>query len=65
MPRFLIEEELQDGRLRSIANHHLPGSVEELVMVRRTDRAQGQVSTRLWRYLQNAAPALRRALRKR
>ncbi|MBD9430133.1 LysR family transcriptional regulator [Achromobacter sp. ACM03] len=62
MPRFLVDEELRDGRLISIANRHLPGSVEELVAARRTDRAQGPVSNRLWRYLQNAGPALRRAL---
>jgi DNA-binding transcriptional LysR family regulator len=62
MPRFLIEEELRDGRLRSIANPHLPGSVEELVAARRLDVAQGPVSNRLWRYLQDAAPGLRRAL---
>ena len=62
MPRFLIEDELHDGSLLSIANRHLPGSVEELVAARRTDRAQGPVSNRLWRYLQDAAPALRRAL---
>lgn len=62
MPRFLVEDELRDGRLLSIANRHLPGSVEELVAARRTDRAQGPVSNRLWQYLQKAAPALRRAL---
>lgn len=62
MPRFLVEDELRDGRLLSIANRHLPGSVEELVAARRTDRAQGPVSNRLWQYLQNAAPTLRRAL---
>lgn len=62
MPRFLIEEELRDGRLRSIANPHLRGSVEELVAARRLDVAQGPVSNRLWRYLQDAAPGLRRAL---
>ncbi|QKH35448.1 LysR family transcriptional regulator [Achromobacter pestifer] len=62
MPRFLIEDELHDGSLLSIANRHLPGSIEELVAARRTDRAQGPVSNRLWQYLQEAAPALRRAL---
>lgn len=62
MPRFLVEDELRDGRLLSIANRHLPGSVEDLVAARRTDRAQGPVSNRLWQYLQKAAPALRRAL---
>ncbi|WP_313380105.1 LysR family transcriptional regulator [Achromobacter insolitus] len=62
LPRFLIEDELRDGSLLSIANRQLPGSVEELVMARRADRAQGPVSTRLWQYLRDAAPALRRAL---
>jgi len=62
MPRFLIDDELRDGSLLSIANRHLPGSVEELVAARRTDRAQGPVSNRLWQALQDAAPALRRAL---
>ncbi|MGS1104969.1 LysR family transcriptional regulator [Achromobacter anxifer] len=62
MPRFLVEDELHDGSLLSIANRHLPGSIEDLVAARRTDRAQGPVSNRLWRYLQDAAPALRRAL---
>ncbi|WP_447917446.1 LysR family transcriptional regulator [Achromobacter aegrifaciens] len=62
MPRFLVEDELRDGSLLSIANRHLPGSVEELVAARRTDRAQGPVSNRLWQYLQDEAPALRRAL---
>ncbi len=30
MPRFLVEDELRDGRLLSLANRHLPGSVEAL-----------------------------------
>ncbi|MGB3432648.1 LysR family transcriptional regulator [Achromobacter sp.] len=65
MPRFLIDDELRDGSLLSIANRHLPGSVEELVAARRADRAQGPVSNRLWQALQDAAPALRRALASR
>jgi len=65
LPRYLVEDELRDGRLLSISNPHMPGSVEELVAARRTDRPQGPVSNRLWRHLQDAAPALRRALRKR
>lgn len=62
MPRFLIEEELRDGRLRSIAGHHLPGSTEELVAARRRDRPHGPVANRLWDHIQEEAPALRRAL---
>ena len=62
MPRFLIEEELRDGRLRSIAGRHLPGRIEELVVARRSDRPHGPISNRLWDYIQQEAPALRRAL---
>ncbi len=62
MPRFLIEEELRDGRLRSIAGRHLPGSVEELVAARRRDRSPGPVASRLWAHIEAEAPALRRAL---
>ncbi len=65
MPRFLIEEELRDGRLLSIAGRHLPGSTEELVAARRCDRPQGPVSNRLWDHIQQEAPALRRALEPR
>lgn len=62
MPRFLIAEELSDGRLQSIAGGHLPGRTEELVVARRRDRPQGPISNRLWDYIQQAAPFLRRAL---
>ncbi|KRA16345.1 LysR family transcriptional regulator [Lysobacter sp. Root604] len=62
MPRFLIEEELRDGRLLSIAGRHFPGRVEELVAARRRDRPQGPVAQRLWAYLQAQASALRGAL---
>jgi DNA-binding transcriptional LysR family regulator len=62
MPRFLIEEELRDGRLRSIAGRHLPGRTEELVAARRRDRPHGPIANRLWDYIEQEAPALRRAL---
>lgn len=65
MPRFLIEEELRDGRLQSIAGRHLPGRTEELVVARRRDRPHGPISNRLWDYIQQEAPALRRALEPR
>lgn len=54
LPRFLIEEELRDGRLVSIANRHLPGSIESLVAARRNDRPQGPVLNRLWQTLREA-----------
>lgn len=62
MPRFLVEEELRDGRLRSIAGRHLPGRVEELVAARRRDRPQGPVAQRLWEYLESQVSFLRAAL---
>ena len=55
LPRFLIERELNDGRLHSIAGRYLPGRVEELVAARRRDRPQGPVANRLWDYLRRHA----------
>jgi DNA-binding transcriptional LysR family regulator len=65
MPRFLIEEELRDGRLESIAGRHFPGSVERLVAARRRDRPHGPVATRLWSYIQERGPALLKGKSKR
>lgn len=62
VPRFLIEDELRDGRLLSIAGRHFPGRVEELVAARRRDRPQGPVAQRLWAYLGAQASSLRAAL---
>lgn len=62
MPRFLIEDELRDGRLISITNRHLPGSTEGLVAARRRDRPHGPIANRLWLYIQEQAPQLRSAL---
>lgn len=58
LPRFLIEDELQDGRLASVAGRYMPGRVEELVAARRRDRPQGPVAKRLWEFIQNEAPGL-------
>lgn len=62
LPRFLIEAELRDGRLLSIAGHHFPGVVEELTAARRRDRPHGPVADRLWDFLGRHAPVLRPAL---
>jgi DNA-binding transcriptional LysR family regulator len=61
MPQFLIEEELGDGRLQSIAGRYLPGRAEQLVAARRRDRAHGPVADRLWAYLQTQARSFRSA----
>jgi len=55
LPRFLIEDELRDGRLRSLASRRLPGTTETLVAARRADRPHGAVLARLWQHLQQAA----------
>ncbi|MFP2927662.1 LysR family transcriptional regulator [Pyxidicoccus sp. 3LG] len=62
LPRFMIESELRDGRLLSIAGRHFPGVTEELVAARRRDRAHGPVASRLWDFLARHAPVLRPAL---
>jgi DNA-binding transcriptional LysR family regulator len=58
LPRFLIEEELRDGRLLSIAGQHFPGVIEELAVVRRSDRPRGPVADLLWDFLAGHAPVL-------
>lgn len=59
LPRFMIEAELRDGRLLSIAGQHFPGVVEELAAARRRDRPHGPVADQLWDYLAGHAPVLR------
>jgi DNA-binding transcriptional LysR family regulator len=59
LPRFLIEDELRDGRLLSLAGRHYPGITEDLVVARRSDRPHGPIATRLWSYLQEQAPVVR------
>jgi DNA-binding transcriptional LysR family regulator len=63
VPRFLIEEELRDGRLLSIVGRHFPGVTEELVAARRRDRPQGPVANQLWQYLEAQAASLRPTLK--
>jgi DNA-binding transcriptional LysR family regulator len=58
LPRFMIEPELRDGRLVSIAGRHFPGVVETLAAARRRDRPHGPVANRLWAFLENKAPML-------
>lgn len=65
LPRFLIEQELREERLLSIAGRYLPGSVEEVVAARRCDRPHGPVANRLWNDIQEQAPQLSRLHRTR
>jgi DNA-binding transcriptional LysR family regulator len=59
LPRFMIEDELRDGRLLSIAGRHFPGITEELVAARRRDRPHGPVADRLWAFLTHHAPIIK------
>lgn len=61
LPRFLIEQELREGRLVSLAGRYLPGAVQELVAARRHDRAHGPVATRLWHDIREQAGSWRNA----
>lgn len=51
LPDFLVERELAQGRLLSIAGRYLQGGRVELTAARRRDRAQGPVAGRLWRHI--------------
>jgi DNA-binding transcriptional LysR family regulator len=62
MPNFLIADELRDGRLLSIAGRHLRGGAGEIVAARRRDKPHGPVASRLWRYIEDQAPALKAAV---
>jgi DNA-binding transcriptional LysR family regulator len=58
LPRFLIDEELGDGRLVSIAGRHIRPNAVELRFVRRRAAVPGPVAERLWRVLgRSSAPA--------
>jgi DNA-binding transcriptional LysR family regulator len=65
MPTFMVAEELRDGRLLSIAGKHLRGGAGEVVAARRCDRPHGPVASRLWRFIDQQASALRKAIAKR
>ena len=52
LPDFLIENEVRDGSLVSLAGRYLTGSVEDLVLARRADRPHGPVANALWTHFQ-------------
>ncbi|MBZ9851877.1 LysR family transcriptional regulator [Mesorhizobium sp. CA14] len=59
LPEWLIEDELRDGRLISIAGRHIPGRTESVAAVRRRDKPHGPVAEALWRHIRDSE-ALRR-----
>ncbi len=52
---FLIEPELRNGRLLSIAGRHLQGGRIELTAARRRDVLHGPIANRLWRHIEEQA----------
>jgi DNA-binding transcriptional LysR family regulator len=57
MPDFLVDDDVRDGRLIDISGPHLRGGTAEVVAARRRDVAHGPIASRLWRYLEEEAPA--------
>src|SRR6202790_1496808 len=55
MPRYLIEQDLREGRLLSIVGKHLRGNRAELVAARRRGVPHGPIATRLWQYIRDQA----------
>ncbi|CDX56178.1 Transcriptional regulator [Mesorhizobium plurifarium] len=51
LPAWLIDDDLRDGRLISIAGRHIPGRTETVAAVRRRDKPHGPVAEALWRHL--------------
>jgi DNA-binding transcriptional LysR family regulator len=63
LPRYLIAEELRDGRLLPITGKHFRGGQMELVAARRRSTPHGPVANRLWRYIDEQAPEIVAAVR--
>ncbi len=60
MPEFLVASELRDGRLAAITGRHFAGGRAEIVAARRRIHPHGPIAQRLWSYVTEQAPALRR-----
>jgi DNA-binding transcriptional LysR family regulator len=63
MPRYLVERDLRDRRLLAIAGEHLRGGRIELVAARSRQALHGPIANRLWRYIEEEAPAFSDAVR--
>jgi len=65
MPEFLIADELRERLLISIAGKYLRGGSGEIVAARLRGRPHGPVASRLWRFIEQEAPVLRGAMKRR
>jgi DNA-binding transcriptional LysR family regulator len=54
MPHYLIERELRDGTLLSIAGKYFKGGRAELVAARRRSAPHGPIAHRLWQFIGSA-----------
>jgi len=61
MPHDLVEPELAEGRLLSIAGEYLKGGQAELTAARRRNAPHGPVANRLWQFIGEQAAELRHA----
>ena len=57
MPTYLVDEDLRDGRLLDISGKYLKGGETQVVAARRREAPHGPVAGRLWRYIEEQAPA--------
>jgi DNA-binding transcriptional LysR family regulator len=51
MPRYLIEQDLRDGRLLAITGRHFKGGQAALVAARRRNAPHGPIANRLWQFI--------------
>jgi len=51
LPRYLIEQDLNDGRLLPITGRHFKEGQVELVAARRRDTPHGPIANRLWQFI--------------
>lgn len=56
MPRYLVADDLADGRLQSLESPQLRGATLPHYAIRRRDVAHGPVAQRLWAQLQHDSP---------
>jgi DNA-binding transcriptional LysR family regulator len=58
MPRYLVEQDLREKRLFSIAGKHFPGARAELVAARLRHPPHGPIANRLWQFIAEQAARL-------
>jgi DNA-binding transcriptional LysR family regulator len=58
MPLYLVQEDLDEGRLLEITGRHLKGGRLEVAAARRHGVAHGPIANRLWDYIEEQAQTL-------